>query len=165
VSDLQRELVERIRGEIPDLERVTQRVLRAWPHACRSSDVQNVYLDSVALNLHSFYSGLERLFELIARHLDRTLPAGDIWHRDLLTQMSRDLAHVRPAVISEDTAHRLDEYRRFRHLVRNVYTVNLAPEKMAGLITALPMLWGDLQAELLAFADFLEDLSQVREPL
>jgi hypothetical protein len=25
----------------------------------------------VALNLHSFYSGVERLFELIARHVDR----------------------------------------------------------------------------------------------
>ncbi len=158
MNALPRELIERIRGEIPDLERVTQRILRAWPHAHRSSEAQNVYLDSVALNLHSFYSGLERLFELIARHLDQNLPAGEVWHRDLLVQMSHDLACVRPAVISEATAHRLDEYRRFRHLVRNVYTVNLAPEKMSGLITALPKLWADLQAELLAFADFLEDL-------
>lgn len=30
---------------------------------------QDIYLDSVALNLHGFYSGLERLFELVARHL------------------------------------------------------------------------------------------------
>lgn len=163
MNDRQRELVERIRGEIPDLERVIQRALRAWSHACRSSEEQNVYLDSVALNLHGFYSGLERLFELIARHLDRNLPTGEVWHRDLLAQMSHDLARVRPAVISEDTARRLDEYRRFRHLVRNVYTVNLVPEKMSGLIAALPALWADLQAELLAFADFLDDLSRAQD--
>jgi hypothetical protein len=43
-----------------------------------------------------------------------------------------------------------------------VYTINLFPEKMAGLITVLPGLWIKLQAELLAFADFLEDLAQTR---
>ena len=31
---------------------------------------QDAYLNSVALNLHSFYSGLERIFELIAQELD-----------------------------------------------------------------------------------------------
>ncbi len=121
---LYQELVERIRGEVPDLERVVQRVLQAWPQAQSQSGEQGVYLDSVALNLHSFYSGLERLFELIARHVDRTLPAGETWHRDLLQQIAHDLVDVRPAVIDRDSALILDEFRRFRHLVRNVYTIN-----------------------------------------
>jgi len=70
--------------------------------------------------------------------------------------MARDLPGTRPAVIGEDSAESLDELRRFRHLVRNVYTVNLSPEKMAGLLSVLPALWSKLRAELLAFADFLE---------
>ena len=53
-----------------------------------------------------------------------------------------------------------DELRRFRHLVRNVYTMSLVPEKMAGLMSALPTLWLTLRAELLAFADFLEALGR-----
>jgi hypothetical protein len=163
VNSSYEELVERIRGEVPDLERVVQRALRAWPQAQRASGEQDAYLDSVALNLHGFYSGLERLFELIARHVDRTLPAGETWHRDLLQQMARDLADVRPAVIGQDSVLALDEFRRFRHLVRNVYTTNLVPSKMAGLMAALPELWSRLHAELLAFANFLEDLVRASE--
>jgi hypothetical protein len=61
---------------------------------------------------------VERLFELIARHVDRVLPSGDTWHRDLLYQMAGDLPEARPAVVSQETAQALDEYRRFRHVVR-----------------------------------------------
>jgi hypothetical protein len=123
-------------------------------------DAAFAYLDSTALNLHGFYSGLERLFELIARQVDRQVPTGDTWHRDLLRQMSKDLPSLRPAVVSQKTITALDEFRRFRHLVRNVYTVNLVPERMKGLMEALPTLWPTLQAELLAFADYLEALDQ-----
>jgi len=122
---------------------------------------ESAYLDSVALNLHGFYSGLERLFELIARHVDGAIPGGETWHRDLLQRMAKDMAGVRPAVLSKDTVVVLDEFRRFSHLVRNVYTMSLVPEKMAGLMSALPRLWPTLHAELLAFADFLEALAQV----
>ena len=74
--------------------------------------------------------------------------------------MPHELPDVRPAVIGQDSALVLDEFRRFRHLVRNVYTMNLAPDKMAGFMSALPELWPRLRAELLAFADYLEDLAQ-----
>jgi hypothetical protein len=60
VNSLYEELVDRIRGEVPDLDRVVQRALRAWTQTQMTSEEQ-LYLDSVALNLHGFYSGLERL--------------------------------------------------------------------------------------------------------
>ena len=163
MSTLHQELVERIRGEVPDIERVVQRAIRAWPQAQRPSAEQDVYIDSVALNLHSFYTGIERLFELIARHLDRNLPTSETWHRDLLKQMAQDLAEVRPSVIDKDIALTLDNFRRFRHLVHNVYTMNLAPNKMTDLMSALPGLWAKLRDELLAFADFLEELGQASQ--
>jgi len=67
------ELAERIRGEVPDLEHVVRRCLASWEQV-QIVPEEGAYLDSVALNLHSFYPGLERLFELIARHIDCTLP-------------------------------------------------------------------------------------------
>lgn len=151
-------LAERIRGEVPDLELVVQRARQAWSQVQQAPE-EHAYLDSVALNLHGFYSGLERLFELIARHVDCSLPAGETWHRDLLQQMAQEVAEVRPAVISQDNAWALDEFRRFRHLVRSVYTMNLVPDRMAGLMSTLPGLWSKLRTELLAFADFLEALA------
>jgi len=159
VNVLYWELGERIRGAIPDLDRVIQRALAAWARAGQMPD-ESAYLDSVALNLHGFYAGLERLFELIARHVDGVLPGGETWHRDLLRRMAQDMAGVRPAVLSQDSVLALDEFRRFRHLVRNVYTMSLAPEKMAGLMVTLPTLWLTLRAELWAFADFLEVLGE-----
>lgn len=163
MNKVYQELAERIRGEVPDLERVVQRVLQAWSRGQRSLGEQDVYLESVALNLHGFYSVLERLFELTARHVDRNLPAGETWHHDLLQQMTKDMVETRPAVISRESASTLDELRRFRHLVRNVYTFNLVPEKMEPLISALPGLWPQVRAELLAFADFLEELAQANQ--
>jgi hypothetical protein len=157
------ELVERIRGEISDRDQVAQRVLAAWDRA-KQMPGESAYLDSVALNLHGFYSGLECLFELIARHVDGVLPSSETWHRDLLRRMAEDVASVRPAVLNQESALALDEFRRFRHLVRNVYTINLAPEKMVGLVSALPTLWSTLRAELMAFADFLEALGQASPP-
>lgn len=155
-------LAERIQGEVPEIERVVQRALTAWSKAGRMPE-EDMYLDAVALNLHGFYSGVERLFELIARRIDHSLPMSQTWHRDLLRQMARDVPDVRPAVIGQDEVIALDEFRRFRHLVRNVYTTNLVPEKMSRLMSALPKLWSLLRVELLAFADFLEALAQVDE--
>ncbi len=57
-------------------------------------------LDGVALNLHGFYAGVERIFEEIAREIDGSLPAGPEWHRDLLLQMSAEVAGTRPPVIA-----------------------------------------------------------------
>jgi hypothetical protein len=153
------ELAERIRGEMSDMEQVVERVLRVWPQAQQETGEQDVYLDSVALNLHSFYTGIESLFELIARHIDGTLPTGQTWHRDLLQQMTQDVSDVRPAVIGQDSVLALDEFRRFRHIVRHVYTINLEPDRMAEMIATLPELWSTLRAELLAFADFVEELA------
>lgn len=74
--------------------------------------------------------------------------------------MAKEVANVRPAVISERNALKLDELRRFRHLVRNVYTMNLVPERVAGVMFTLPELWPSLRAELLAMSEFLEAVAQ-----
>lgn len=157
------EISQRIHGECQELERVIQRVLRAWPYAQKSVSDQEVYLDSVALNLHSFYSGLERIFELIARHIDHSLPDGETWHRDLLNQMADEIKDIRPAVIGQHNITSLDEFRRFRHLVRNVYATNLVPDRISKLISRLPSLWKSLRAELLAFADFIDELAKLMD--
>lgn len=163
MSALYHELAERFRGEVEDLDRTAQRALRAWERARSVTVDQDAYLDSVALNLHGFYSGLERLFELVARHVDGTLPAGATWHRDLLQVVSHEATDVRPAVIDAHIASNLDKFRRFRHLVRNIYTTNLQPGRMAGMLQTLPKLWPRLRAQLLAFAEFLEQLATADE--
>jgi len=55
------QMSRRIRDEFDELARVIDRAQEGWRRAQRSSD--DLYLDGVALNLHGFYAGLERLFE------------------------------------------------------------------------------------------------------
>ncbi len=67
---------------------------------------------------------------------------------------------MRPAVLTAATRERLDRYRGFRHVVRNVYTYSLDRSQVEALVQGLPATLERCTAELLAFADFLEDLAQ-----
>ncbi|MBM3236146.1 hypothetical protein FJZ31_07585 [Candidatus Poribacteria bacterium] len=52
-------LVRRIQVEISDIERTVDTVERHWIRFKTAPTDQDAYLNSVALNLHSFYTGLE----------------------------------------------------------------------------------------------------------
>ena len=67
MSDLYQNLIDRIRSEVLDLEEIIERAGLGWLSVQEAAIDQYAYVDSVALNLHGFYSGLERLFELIVR--------------------------------------------------------------------------------------------------
>lgn len=151
-------LATRIYSELRDLRQVVERAQQVWQRFESLSD--DSYVDSAALNLHGFYSGLERLFELIADIVDRSKPTGAEWHRELLQQMSTEIPTIRPAVISENTRIQLEEYLRFRHLVRNVYTFKLNAEKMSQLVENAPNLYQRVNRELSTFADFLKQRSK-----
>ena len=153
-------LARRIRAEINEVERTVRRAERAWQGAGSIQADQDMYVDSAALNLHSFYSGLERLFEFIAHQLDGGPPKGEAWHRELLRQMTMEVTGMRPLVISTETAERLDEYRRFRHVIRNVYAEHLDPERVGKLVKGLAELWERIKSELTQFAGFLESVNR-----
>jgi hypothetical protein len=55
--------------------------------------------------------------------------------------------------------HGLDEYRGFRHVVRNVYSYNLDPERIELLVKNLEPLTTNAKIELLTFTDYLEQLT------
>jgi len=150
-------LAGRIRQSLLDLDRIVGRAELLQEKAQRSGDSD--YLDGVALNLHGFYAGVERIFEDIARTLERVVPVGPDWHQDLLLQMSAEVAAVRPAVIGQETRHCLDDYRGFRHIVRNVYTFNLRATRLQELVAQLPACYQAVKRDLSDFASFLERLS------
>lgn len=67
-------------------------------------------LGAVAFVIGNVYLGAERLFVRIAKEIDDHMPEGDAWHRELLTQMTEPWPGRRPAVLTEETATRLDKY-------------------------------------------------------
>jgi hypothetical protein len=146
-------LAARIRTDLSELTLLVARAKQGWERAEKKDD--DYYLDGVALNLHGFYSGLEKIFEKIAATIDGSVPTAVNWHQELLNQMCMDIPGVRPAVISEELRDLLEDYRGFRHVVRNVYTFHLNPEKMERLIAKIDLVLEKLTAELMAFATFI----------
>jgi len=123
---------DRINQELNKIFQALQQLEIFLRELSNQSDVmyQNALINSIALNLHGVYTGIERIFEVIAKKIDQRFPTGDKWHRDLLEQMSVDIPKVRKAVITEETRLILDELRRFRHLVRSAYSCQLDEEKV-----------------------------------
>jgi hypothetical protein len=150
----------RIRQEVANLERVVTRAERAVAAIRQRPEDQDLYLDAAALNLHDFYAGLERVFHHIAATIDRSVPDGSEWHRDLLRQMQVPLSRIRPQVLSDETIQALDEFLRFRHVVRNIYTFAFDQERIEHLVQRLHPCFERVQNELLGFADFLDQLAQ-----
>ncbi len=153
-----RGLIGRLEQTLGDLESVSARVQRQLAMARQTSD--DAYVDAVALNLQSFYTGAEQALEAIAIEMDGGLPQGANWHRELLRQLSAPLVGLRPPVLQSDTKLLLDELRRFRHVVRNVYAHVLDPSRIAELGEALPSGISSLRRDLQAFMKLLEQLDR-----
>ncbi|NJL59801.1 MAG: hypothetical protein HC887_09320 [Desulfobacteraceae bacterium] len=149
-------LSSRITEVLADAERVVSRAEFLLDKAKNNND--DSYMDGIALNLHSFYTGVERIFEDIARTVDQSVPSGQNWHRDLLLQMSAS-SGMRQPVISRETRYCLDEYRGFRHLVRNIYTFNLKPSRLSELTLQLRQCYHRVADDLQEFVKFLEQLA------
>ena len=145
---------KRILDELNETEIIIEHTQEGWSRYQNSSD--SYYLGGVALDLHGFYSNLERIFEFIAINIDKSLPQGTEWHKVLLDQMAKEIPQLRPALISDQTRKTLDEYRAFRHLIRNIYTHQIEPSKMQNLVQNLQQIFKQIRLELMAFARFLE---------
>lgn len=73
--------------------------------------------------------------------------------------MAQEVPGVRPAVVGAARVVGLDDLRRFRHLIRHLYATQLDRDRMHPLVDALPALWHEVRADLLAFASFLDNVA------
>ena len=153
-------LAGRIRQDLADIERLVERVERAVLSARQNATDQDLFVDSAALNLHDFSTCLERIFTHIASNLDQSVPSGSDWHRELLRQMTVEIPGIRPRVLSDDAARAVDEYLRFRHVVRHIYAFDLDLGRVERLARGLRPTFRDVRASLDALAAFLERLSR-----
>lgn len=158
MTEAYRALAGRIRHDLDDVRAMAERARAIWSRYQETGDAY--YVDAAALNLHDVYVGLERLFEEIAREVDRSVPDGPHWHRALLDQMASSITDIRPPVISGEVRRQLGPYRGFRHVVRNVYAVELDPDQIEPLLRRLPTMSTTIIDELEAFADTLEHIAE-----
>ena len=128
-------LRKKISEELIKLEELVNRVNRLLLLIQQNDDP--IYLDGLmsglALYVQNFYTGVERVFALIAKQMDGVTPSSADWHIQLLGQLLVPVPNVRPAIISQDTYEQLNEFRGFRHVSRNLYAYDLDHQRIIDL--------------------------------
>ncbi|MEO0352412.1 MAG: hypothetical protein AAF282_20415 [Cyanobacteria bacterium P01_A01_bin.15] len=152
-------LLGQIERELGSLQQLVGQTDSLMQKVKATGDVD--YLGTIALNLHSFYSGAERIFRDIATDLDGSLPSSSDWHRRLLRQMAANIPNIRPAILRDSTLKALNELCAFRHVVRNTYSFDLIPERVEMLAANLPEAYALLATDLNEFKPFLLTINGV----
>lgn len=128
-------LKDKILKECNNLEKVVSKINQTLDLI--NNRENDIYFESLisalTLYIENFYMGVERIFTLIAKQIDKTTPSGKNWHIQLLNQMLIEIPSVRSAVISENTYENLNEFRGFRHVARSLYAYDLEPKRVIDL--------------------------------
>jgi len=157
-------VIGEIEAELMQLDRLKNEFVEIDRKKQRQAEDRHIYEGYQALQLHNFYSGCENIFKRIAIALNGGVPQSDDWHKRLLHIMSLEFPELRPAVISTELYRRLDEYLRFRHVVRNVYAFDLDSNRLQTLIDSFAKTHDLFVNHLRDFIGFLSSLSREGEP-
>ena len=101
----------------------------------------------------------EKIFKIIVKDIDMELPEGDEWHKKILRQVSIALPGICPPVIEKDLFHRLQEYLKFRHLVRNIYGFQLKYERYEYLAEDFPAVAKELNKQISSFLTKMQEIA------
>lgn len=127
------------------------------------SDDFSAYIESLALNLHSFYEGIEAIFDKVLEFTGEDKPSGHEWHLELIERMAMPIRQLRPEVISEQTVKHLDTYRAFRHKVRHIYGFMLVPENIITIAEKMKDNHEEFKRDFGKFMAFVEELIKLSE--
>lgn len=86
---------------------------------------------SLADGVSALYTGIESILETVGNEIDEYTPRGDASHADLVDGMAIEVKGVRPAVLSDRTRDLMHEVRKFRHVVRHKYALQLRRRDVA----------------------------------
>ena len=157
-----RELAADIEFEIERLLQLEQSIAYVQQEIEQDPKHSELFYENLALKLHSFYTGCERIFSLVATELNGDVPSGTDWHKRLLDRMSTE-REGRIAVVRPETAKQLREILGFRHVVRSLYGFELEPARIARLINSYPAVWAQTHTDMIQFVAWLRQLAKTLE--
>jgi len=103
-----------------------------------------------------FYGGCERISERVAVTIDGGMPLGENWHQELLKQMAESGGDNRPPLWNGSLLLELDEYRKFRHLARHIYNIELKFERVLVLAQNVQLVLAKVKQAIALFNEWLD---------
>jgi len=122
----------------------------------KQQEPDSVEILALAALLHSFYNGLENIFQLIAKRFDLYTPDPVGWHTDLLAKMGETTQNRKP-VLQNTTLLSLHEYLGFRHFFRHSYTNKIEWAKLQPLVDNAYNTWINVKSELEDFIEVIQE--------
>ena len=135
-----------IEEQLKIIDRIYAKIQKRKTHFKESEE----NLESMALQIHNFYCAVEELFKIIADFFENRIEEKE-YHKNLLRRMKEEIEGVRPSVISESTFRLLDELRRFRHLIRHAYDIEIDPERLEIILNFTEKAYPELKKDIEEF--------------
>ncbi len=152
------DLISEINDELDLINRLVSDIREVNNAKPASLEKKKIYEESLALKVHNFYTGCERIFQKIADDINGGVPTSRDWHKRLLRIMSLEIESIRPSVISKTTAGSLENYLAFRHIVRNIYGFEIETERLQVLIDKIYGVHAKFRKEVEKFVGFLRKI-------
>ena len=148
-----------IRAELEYLQRLAEDIAAVHVEIVRDPNHARLFYENLALKLHNFYTGCERIFQTVVAELNGAPPSGFDWHRRLLERMGLPWQD-RPALLSSASVTNLRDYLAFRHVVRNIYGFELDQARVEQLVNRYSGVWQQVEADCRHFVSWLETVAE-----
>ena len=148
------QIIEEVEFELSEIEKLFEIYSLLIEH-CKNGHFDLIEGTAMAAVLHSFYNGIEKIFLIIAKKIDKDVPKTFKWHKELITQMTQE-NNYRKNVLNENLADDLSEYLGFRHYYRHSYTFTLDLSRIENLVVNVINIWQNFKNEISIFLNSIK---------
>jgi len=96
------------------------------------SGLDEIEIRGAALSLATLYNGLEKLFILMLKSLEVSIPNDNNWHANLLKLVQEH------GIINGDLLSELARFLSFRHFVHHAYSFEIDPAAIYSVLEKAP---------------------------
>lgn len=117
---------------------------------CKIKDPDFIELSAIGATLHAFYNGIENIFLLIRKGVDKENFKSERWHAELLNTMFKKTDKRNP-VLDDSLYEPLSNYMGFRHFFRHTYGYHLRWDLAKPLFENITTVWASIKNCFLNF--------------
>ena len=114
---------------------------------CILQEPDFIELNAAGAILHSYYNGLENIFLLIRKNIDKTVLSSERWHSELLKSMFTATETRRP-LFEKKLYDQLVDYMGFRHFFRHTYGYHLRWDLIKPLLMNIKENWNTVKSNI-----------------